>query len=201
MNSLDALTVVTAVTGSCAVALVGWFRGTRDPRRSQSDVPTSKTWRSALTAVVVLGAMAAAVAAPMISVLWAGVALNFLLGRRESIPFSTYPMFSTPTNKAWALSFEDSDGESIAIGQIGLAPNILRKRFETELQVARARGIDDIVAIRRSAAAVVAGVLEQHRPRGGPWAERPITIVLIEYILESGRLLRVRIPIMETPPP
>ena len=201
MSSLDATTVVVAVTGSCAAGLVGWLRGVRDARRGRPQLRASKRRQTALAALVVLGAIAAAIVAPVISVLWTVVALNFLLGRRENVPFSTYPMFSAPTNRAWTLCFEDSDGASIAIGQIGLAPNVLRKRFETELQAARARGIDDIAAARRNAAAVVAAVLEQHRPARGPWVGRPITIVLIEYILESGQLLRLRTPIMETPPP
>jgi hypothetical protein len=200
MNSLDTLTVVAAVTGSCAAALVGWLRGARGTRRSQSKVQLSKRWRSAATAFVVLGAIAAAIAAPVISVLWTVVALNFLLGQRESIPFSTYPMFSRPPETAWALRFEDSDGELIAIGQIGLAPHIVRKRFETELQAARARGIRDVGATRRSAAAVLAALFEQHRPARGPLAASPITIVLLEYSLDSGRLLMVRTPIMQTTP-
>jgi hypothetical protein len=201
MNSLDTLTVVVAVAGACAAALVGWWRGTRAAHPGRPEVHASTRQRAVLTAFVVLGAIAAAIVAPVISVLWTVVALNFLLGRRENIPFSTYPMFSTPTNKAWALCFADADGELIAIGQIGLAPHIMRKRFETELQAARARGIKDIGTARREAAAVVAAVLEQHRPQRGPWAARPITIMLIEYGLESGRLVRARIPIMETPPP
>jgi hypothetical protein len=200
MNSLDSLTVIVAVAGSCAAAFVGWMRGSRFGRRSRLEVPPSKRWRSAVTAMVVLGAIAAAVAAPAIGVLWVVVGLNFLLGRRENVPFSTYPMFSRPSNKAWALQFEDSHGALIAMGAMGIAPQILRKRFETELEAARMRGIRDIGAARRSAAAVVSGVVEQHRPERGPWAARPITIVLIEYVLESGQLHRVRIPILETPP-
>jgi hypothetical protein len=200
MNSLDSLTVIVAVAGSCAAALVGWMLGARGARRSRSKVSPSKWGRSAVTALVVLGAIAAAVAAPVIGVLWVVVALNFLLGRRENIPFSTYPMFSRPSNKAWALQFEDSEGALIAMGKIGLSPQILRKRFETELQAARMQGIRDIAAARRSAATVVADVLEQHRPGQGPWAVRPVTIVLVEYVLESGRVHRVRIPILETRP-
>jgi hypothetical protein len=201
MNSLDTLTVVVAVAGACAAALAGWWRGTRRAHLGRPEARASTRQLAAVTAFVVLGAIAAAIAAPIISVLWTLVALNFLLGRRENIPFSTYPMFSTPSNKAWALCFADADGELLAIGQIGLAPHIMRKRFETELQAARARGIGDIDTARREAASVVAGVFEQHRPLGGTWAARPITIVLIEYGVDSGRLVRVRIPIMEIPPP
>jgi hypothetical protein len=200
MNSLDTLTVVAAVAGSCAAALVGWLLGARDARRGRLEVQAPRTWRSVVTAFVVLIAIAAAFAVPIISVLWMVIALNFLLGQRENIPFSTYAMFSMPTTRAWTLCFEDSDGQLIAIGKIGLAPQILRKRFETELQTARQRGIHDIGEARRSAAAVLAALLEQHRPPRGPLAATPITIVLMEYILESGRLQTVHIPIMETTP-
>jgi hypothetical protein len=200
MNSLDTLTVVAAVAGSCAAALVGWLLGARGARRSRPEVHASRRWRSAVSAFVVLSAVAAAFAAPIISVLWMVIALNFLLGRRENIPFSTYAMFSTPATTAWTLRFEDSDGQLIAIGKIGLAPHIVRKRFETELQTARQRGIHDIGAARRSAAAVLAALLEQHRPPRGPLAASPITIVLMEYVLESGRLHTVHTPIMQTTP-
>jgi hypothetical protein len=149
---------------------------------------------------VILAAVGAAIAAPVVAVLWATVALNFILGQRENVPFSTYPMFSRPATTAWTLRFEDSKGELIAIGKIGLAPHSVRKRFATELRAAQARGVRDVDAARHSAAAVVAALLEQHRPRRGPLAVSPIRIVLIEYVLESGRLLTVQTPITETTP-
>jgi hypothetical protein len=200
MNSLDTLTVVAAVAGSCAAALLGWLLGARGARRGQPEAQAPRTWRSAVTAFIVLGAAAAAFVAPIISVLWMVIALNFLLGQRENIPFSTYAMFSMPSPRAWTLCFEDSDGQLIAISKIGLAPHVVRKRFETELQTARRRGIHDMGEARRSAAAVLAAVLEQHRPPRGPLAATPITIVLMEYVLESGRLHTVHTPILETTP-
>jgi hypothetical protein len=132
-------------------------------------------------------------------VLWILVALNFLLGKHENVPFSTFAMFSSPSKRAWTLRFEGPNGELVPIGTIGLAPHAMRKRFEAELKAARARG-DDIGAARRSAAEVVAALLEQRRPLRGPLATRPITIVLMEYVLESGRLCTVRTPVMETTP-
>ena len=109
-------------------------------------------------------------------------------------------MFSRPATKAWALRFEDSDGALIAIGKIGLGPVILQKRFETELNAARKGGIEDMRAARRSAAAVLAAQIEQRRPAHGPLATTPITIVLIEYTLESGQVLTVCTRLMETTP-
>jgi hypothetical protein len=200
MNSLDTLTVVAAVAGSCAAALVGWLLGARGARRGRPEVQAPRTWRSVVTAFVVVSAIVGAFAAPIISVLWIVIALNFLLGRRENIPFSTYAMFSRPTARAWTLCFEDAEGQLIAISKIGLAPHILRKRFETELQTARQRGIHDVGEARRSAAAVLAAVVEQHRPLRGPLAASPITIVLMEYVLEYGKLHTVHTPIMETTP-
>jgi hypothetical protein len=200
MESLDALTVVVAVAAAGAAAVAGWALGAR-ARRHRSGSPPSRRWRAGVTAFVVLGAVAAAVTAPVVAVLWAVVGLNFLLGRRENVPFSTYPMFSRPPDTAWALQFEDPDGRLVAMGRMGLPPNIVRKRFETELQRARAQGIHDLGAARRSAAAVVATLLEERRPVWGPLAARPITIVLVEYTVDPGGLSRVRIPILETPSP
>ena len=201
MDSLDALTVVLAVAGAGAAAVAGWAIGARAARRGRSGSPPSRRWRAGVTAFVVLGAVAAAVAAPVVVVLWVVVGLNFLLGHRENVPFSTYPMFSRPADTAWTLQFEDPDGELVAMGEIGLPPHIVRKRFETELQRARTQGIHDLGAARRSAAAVVATLLEQHRPAWGPLATRPITIVLVEYTVDTGELSRMRIPILETPSP
>jgi hypothetical protein len=201
MDSPDALTVVVAVTGAGAAAVAGWALGARAARRHRSESPPSRRWRAGVTAFVILGAVAGAVAAPVVAVLWVVVGLNFLLGRRENVPFSTYPMFSRPADKTWTLQFEDPDGELVAMGKIGLPPHIVRKRFETELQRARTQGVDDLGAARRSAAAVVATLLEQRRPAWGPLARRPITIVLVEYTVDAGGLSRVRIPILETPSP
>jgi len=160
----------------------------------------SNGWRIVVSASIALAVVAATGGTPNISVLWVIVALNLVLGQREDVPFSTYPMFSMPTRTAWALRFEDSNGELIAVGKIGLAPHVLRKRFGTEVRAAAERGINDISAARRRAAEVLATELEQHRPPGGPLAQEAIRIVLVEYILESGRMVRVQTPIMETTP-
>ena len=154
-----------------------------------------------MTALVVVGAGVGAVVAPVVAVLWVVVGLNFLLGGRENVPFSTYPMFSRPTETTWTLQFEDPDGELIAMGRIGLPPTIVRKRFESELRRARAEGRHDPADARRSAAAVVAGLVEEHRPAKGPLAATPVRIVLVEYTDGPDGLSRVRIPILETPSP
>jgi hypothetical protein len=200
MNSLGTLTLVVAVAGSCGAALVGWLLAAGDARRGRPQPGPSKRWRSAVTAFLVVAAVGAAVVAPVVSVLWIVVALNFVLGQRENVPFSTYPMFSTPSAHAWTLRFQDVNGAPIAIGKIGLAPHIVRKRFESELQAARQRG-SDIGTARRDAAGVLATMLEQHRPPRGPLAATPITIVLLEYAVESGRLLTTQTPILKTAPP
>ncbi len=201
MDSLDTLTVAVAVAAAGAAAVAGWALGAWTARKHRSGSPPSRRWRAGVTAFVVLGAIAGAAVAPAIAVLWVVVGLNFLLGRRENVPFSTYPMFSRPPDTAWALQFEDSDGELVAMGTIGLPPTIVRKRFETELRRARTQGIHDLGAARRSAAAVVATLVEEHRPAWGPLATRPITIVVVEYTVDPGGLSRLRVPILETPSP
>jgi hypothetical protein len=200
MTSVDVLTLVAAVTGSCVVALVGWLVGVRAARWTAPTTRPSKMRHRSVTALIALGALAAAFLSPITSVLWVVLALNFLLGGRENIPFSTYPMFSRPSTTAWALRFEDCRGELIPIAKIGLAPHAMRKRFATEMRVARQRGISDIHAARHSAASVLAGLLEQRRPAGGLLAATPITIVLVEYSLDSGRPRMLKTPIMETSP-
>lgn len=201
MDSLDALTVVVAVATAGAAAVAGWALGARAASKHRTGLPASRRWRAGVTASVVLGAVVGAAIAPAIAVLWVVVALNFLLGARENIPFSTYPMFSRPSDTAWTLQFEGSDGELVAMGKIGLPPTIVRKRFETELRRAHAQGIHDLDAARRSAAAVVAALVEEHRPAKGPLAARPVWIVLVEYTVEPSGLSRLRIPILETTPP
>jgi hypothetical protein len=194
MSSAGTLTLVVAVAASCAVALAGWVASDRPNARS------SKRWRTATMSLMVASAIAAAIVAPAVSVFWLLVALNFAVGLHENVPFSTYPMFSNPEPKAWSLRFEDSNGQAVKIGKIGLAPHVVKKRFATELRAARERGIRDVADARRTAAGILAALVEQHRPPGGPLAACPITIVLVEYILESGQLRRVNVPILETSP-
>jgi hypothetical protein len=148
--------------------------------------------------VVVLGVLGAFVS-PVISVFCAAVALNCVLGARENVPFSTYPMFSRPPNHAWALRFEDAQGTLVPVGQIGIHPVIARKRFATEVQQARKRGATDVLEARREAAAVLAEEFEQLRPPNGPWATGAITIAIVEYSLRSGNPVRVQTPLVETP--
>lgn len=200
MTSTDSLIVVSAVAVSWVVALVGWFLEAHTARTCLADARPSLRWRRAATVGIVLGAGAAAIAAPVVGVLWIVVALNFLLGTRENVPFSTYAMFSQPRAQTWTLRFEDCDGHLIAIGKIGLAPHVVQKRFATELRAAHERGVNDLATARRSAAGVLATLLEQHRPSAGPLATAPITIVLVEYMLESGKLRTVKTPIMEARP-
>ena len=199
MSSLDTLPLVVGVAAPCAVALAGWLAN--DQRADgRSTEPTSKRWRAAVRVLVIVVAVAGTITAPFISVFWVIVVLNFVAGRRENVPFSTYAMFSKPSTRAWSLRFEDPKGQTVNIGKIGLAPHIVRKRFATEMRAARTKGIRDPGGAQRSAAEVLATLVEQHRPPGGPLAACPITIVLVEYILEAGRLRRIKTPILETSP-
>jgi hypothetical protein len=68
------------------------------------------------------------------------------------------------------------------------------------MRAARARGVRDVDAVRRDAATVLATLVEERRPPGGPLATRPIAIVLMEYSLDSGKVREVKTPIMETSP-
>jgi hypothetical protein len=180
--------------------LLGWLTAARGGRRSTHDKPPSETWRRAIKASLVVGAIGAAIAAPIISVLWVVVALNLLLGSRENVPFSTYSMFSRPSAIAWALRFENRQGELIPIATMGLAPHIMRKRFVSELRAARRRGVRDVDAARLDAASVLATLVEDRRPSGGPLATKPIAIVLVEYSLDSGKVRQEKKHIMETSP-
>jgi hypothetical protein len=154
----------------------------------------------AVSTLVALGAGVAAIVAPIVAVLWIVVVLNILLGERENVPFSRYAMFSMPASRAWALRFEDLHGELIAIRKIGLAPHVVRKRFETELNAARAGGVRSIGDARFRAASVLAGLIEQHRPPRGPLSDAPIRIVLTEYVLDSGRVVTIHSRLVETTP-
>ena len=197
--NVDAFTIVAGVTGSCGAALLGWAIGARSARRKPNR-RFSRRGRIALVTFVAVAASVAAIFAPIVGVFWVIFALNLLLGRRENVPFSTYAMFSMPPTRAWTLRFEDPDGEVIRVGEIGLAPHIMRKRFETELQTARSRGALSAAEARRRAGQVIATLVEQRRPPGGPLAALPITIVLVDYTLEQGHVVTVRTPIVETAP-
>jgi hypothetical protein len=157
-------------------------------------------WSRVATALVVLGAAAAAIAAPITAVLWVVVALNAILGGGENVPFSTYAMFSAPRKRSWILRFEDCEQHLIAIGKMGLEPHVVQKRFETELRTARLHGDGDEATARRTAASALATLVEQRRPPKGPLATTPIVIVFVEYTVESGKLRAIRTPIGESSP-
>jgi hypothetical protein len=194
---LDRVVLVAAVAAPCVVALIGWLTG---GGRSGHHENLSPKRRKVILASVGAGALVAALLAPSIAVFWVLLALNVVLGARENVPFSTYSMFSTPTRTAFALRFEDRDGELVPIAMMGLAPHVMRKRFAAEQRSARARGIRDVDAARRDAASVLARLVEEHRPSGGPLARKPIAIVLVEYSLDSGRVQQTKTPLMETSP-
>jgi hypothetical protein len=196
MTSVDGLTVVGAVTAACVVALVGWLLDYRDTRRGRTEFRRSGR-RTRVRVVVAVCAAVAATVAPAFAVLWVFVALNFVLGSTETVPFSTYAMFSQPDSTAWTLRFEDRDGRLVPIGKLGLAPHTMRKRFTTELRAVRRQGVRDADAARRNAAARLVDLLEQHRPPAGPLSRSPITIVLVEYSLDAGKVVTVKTPLVE----
>lgn len=200
MTSVDSLTVVVAVGVACGVALLGWLLDRRERRRGQEEFRQPRWRPNATRGFIAICAAVAAVAAPELAVLWVLVALNLFLGGSENVPFSTYAMFSKPDGTAWTLRFEDSDGSLVPIGKLGLAPHTMRKRFHTELRAARQQGIRDVDAARRSAAAPLVALVEQHRPPAGPLATSRITIVLVEYSIASGRLVTVKTPLLEAVP-
>src|SRR5262245_20959916 len=200
MTSVDSLTVVVAVTAACRVALLGWLLDHRERRRGRPEFDRSKRRRQRIRVALAVCAAVAAVIAPVLAVLWVLVALNFVLGSSESVPFSTYAMFSVPDSTAWTLRFEDRDGRLVPIGKLGLAPHTMRKRFTTELRTAHRQGIRDVDEARRKAAAPLVALVEQHRPPAGPLATSPITIVLVEYSMASEGLVTVKTPLVEARP-
>jgi hypothetical protein len=155
--------------------------------------------RVVIAAVVVL-ALVVGFVVPAVTVLCVVVALNFVLGPGENVPFSMYPMFAHPAKTAWTLRFEDGDGELVPIAMMGINPVEAKKSFATELRSAAGRGLRDVSARERSAAEVVARQIEQHRPPVGQWAETPISIVLVEFTLKAGRAQRNQRSLIETRP-
>jgi hypothetical protein len=200
MTSVDGLTVVIAVAVACAVALLGWLLDSTARRQGRPELRQSGSRPARTRTIIAVCAAVAAVVAPQLVVLWVLIALNFTLGSSESVPFSTYAMFSKPDSTAWTLRFEGPDGRLVPIGKLGLAPHTMRKRFTTELRKAHLQGIKDVDAARRSAAAPLVALVEQHRPPAGPLANSPITIVLVEYSMASEGLVTVNTPLVEAAP-
>lgn len=194
---LDIVLLVAAVAVPFVVALIGWLTA---GRRAGDDENLSHKRRMVVLASVGAASLVAALLAPSIAVFWVVLALNVVLGVRENVPFSTYSMFSMPSRTAYALRFEDGEGELVPIAMMGLAPHVMRKRFAAEQRAARRRGVRDVDAVRRDAASVLATLVEERRPSGGPLAMKPISIVLVEYSLDSGKVRQTKTPLMETSP-
>lgn len=160
----------------------------------------SSGWRMTAAAVIVVAAIACTAVAPIVGIFWALVAGNLAFGRDETVPFSTYPMFSQPPERAWSLRVQDPDGEVIRVAALGISPVAAVKRFASD---ERAELEDDGVdrsEARRRAAAKYARLIEEHRPIRGPLSAAPITIVLTEYLIEAGAVRTVRTPLIETSP-
>jgi hypothetical protein len=200
MGSADALTIIVAIVAVLALALVGWLVDARAARGGQPGGSASKRWRLVATSLVVVGAASAAIVAPIISVFWVLVALNFALGRPENIPFSTYSMFAHPAERSWSLRVEDAAGDLIPIAPLGLDPVAARKRFAADAQAAQADGVTGLQEARRLAAESFARDLEEHRPVRGPLAATTIKISLVEYVLDGRDVRTVRTPLVETTP-
>jgi hypothetical protein len=158
--------------------------------------------RGRRVAMVVCAAIAIGTAfvAPVIALFAIIVALNCLLGGGENIPFSMYPMFSEPSMRSWALRFEGPDGALVPIGLIGFNPQLAKKRFATEVGAARTRGVSDVGEARRHAGDVLVTEIHQHNRYQGPWSATPITIVFVEYSVESGELVTTHTPLAQTTP-
>jgi hypothetical protein len=200
MDSVSGVTILVAVGSACVAAALGWFVGARRAHRAQPVVAPTRKWRLVVTGIVVLGAIGAALVAPIVCVFWILVASNFILGQGENIPFSTYNMFSQPRDTAWALHFEDDAGEFVPIGLMGINPVDMWKRFASELDDAYRSGITDRRVAQRRAAEAIAIHLEQCRPESGRWSTTPIKIVLLEYFLQSGRITASQTLLAETTP-
>jgi hypothetical protein len=156
--------------------------------------------RIVASVVVVALALGTAIAVPTICVLSAVVALNLVLGRHENVPFSTYPMFSKPGGKTWALRFEGPGGERFPIAKMGISPQVAKKRFGTEVLAAHAGGVTDTSEARRLAAEAIAAQIQEHPRFRDAAGAHPITIVLMEYTLESGQVVALRTPLLTTSP-
>jgi hypothetical protein len=156
--------------------------------------------RRVATLVFAALAIATAFVWPVVAVFAAVVALDCLLGAGENIPFSMYPMFSQPSMRTWALRFEGPDGALVPIGLIGFNPQLAKKRFATEVGTARTLGIADVGEARRHAADVLVTEIHQHDRYQGPWSATPITIVFVEYSVESGELVTTHTPLAQTTP-
>ena len=85
------------------------------------------------------------------------------------------------------------------IALLGIHPVKARKRFGRAMEDAKAEGITGSAA-RQRAAEVLAALVEQHRPLIGPWSEKRIKIVIVDYEFESGTIATRRTQLMETAP-
>ena len=144
--------------------------------------------------------VAFALALPELGVFGLLVAANLVLGPVEWVPFSGYPMFSRPAERAWSLVVEDEGGNVVPVGTLGIDPVAAKKRFATDEQAALDGGAPDRSAARRIAAAAYVSTLDQHRPLRGPLAATSFTVCLIEYTVVDGRTRRARTALLETTP-
>jgi hypothetical protein len=144
--------------------------------------------------------VAAAVVAPALGVFAVVLALNALLGGVEAVPFSRYPMFSEPSERSWALRFEDATGEVVTLGAFGILPPAARKRFGLAQRVGEDWGLSPSDA-RAEAAVSLGQLLNERRPRTGPLERAPISILLVEYEFDGHAVVSRRDLLTVVTPP
>ena len=204
-SGVDGATVVVVVaTAASALVAVGGWAVHAGERRREPAAPGERrrppAFPPAAALIVVALALVSVPIGPRVAVFSVVVALNHLLGRGENVPFSTYPMFARPDRRSWSIRFEASSGAVVSTTAFGMIPPVVRRRFSSELEAARAE-TGDLRRARRLAAASLAATLERRRPRTGPLATETVSIVLVEYDFDGEALRATRTPLAVCAPP
>ena len=170
---IDVLTVVAGVAGSCGVALLGWALGGVKPepeRPRSSAVPAQpdrrdrsrrggrrRRRRGCPDRRCVLGPSSCSTSCSV---------------RARTCRSPPIAMFSRPAREHGRCVRGSRRCADQRSARSGSAPHIVRKRFETELQRARAHGVHDPGRARRRSA-VIAGLWSSTDRRREPWPRCP----------------------------
>ena len=163
-----ALTVVVVVAGAVAMALVGWLLGVRRARRGQPPV-WGERWRSAVTTLVVLGAVASRSWRRSSGRSGCCSRPELRTRTRRERPVLDVQILRPACYERMGVELRRFSRPPGAVRQMGISPHNQKKRFDTEVRAARARGVADLDEARRQRSRGA-----RRRDRRAPTARRKV---------------------------
>ncbi|MEM7139541.1 MAG: hypothetical protein AAF548_00820 [Actinomycetota bacterium] len=152
-----------ALGSAVALALAAVVVALVPPLRTRDAARPTRAARRILNTTGVIALLLVVLGLP-VPVFAAALVLNATLGRSESVPFSSFAMFSQPRNEAFVIRFVDGSGDPIAVRRaFGVTPTVALKQFQSIRRELRANGAGETEADIAAAETLVARFARRNR--------------------------------------